>query len=81
VPQVKGWRKISHDRGFVNEITGQTLIVRKKEFGEHYQVLLFVSEENESEDSQKISPEFSTQSRAEAFAMDWMNKNPCGKQP
>ena len=41
---VKGWKRISNKGGFVNEVTGQTLIVAKQEFGEHYHVLLFKQE-------------------------------------
>jgi len=38
---LKGWKRISNKGGFVNEVTGQTLVVAKQEFGEHYHVLLF----------------------------------------
>ena len=41
---VKGWKRISNKGGFVNEVTGQTLIIAKQEFGEHYHVLLFKQE-------------------------------------
>jgi hypothetical protein len=37
---VKGWKRIDKKKGFINETTGQTLVVKKKEFGEHYLVLL-----------------------------------------
>jgi hypothetical protein len=72
---LKGWRKLNHDRGFLNEVTGQTVVIRKKEFGEHYLVLLFAGASGESKDGQEISPEFSAESKAEAFAVDWMKKN------
>ena len=75
---LKGWRKIIHDRGFINEVTGQTVVVRKKEFGEHYLVLLFTGASGTNADGQEISPEFATESKAEAFAVDWMKKNPIG---
>ena len=31
---LKGWKRISNKGGFVNEVTGQTLVVAKQEFGE-----------------------------------------------
>jgi hypothetical protein len=77
---LKGWRKISHDRGFMNETTGQTVVIEKKEFGEHYVVLLLPPESNKTEDGKKLSPEFPVESKAEAFALDWMKKYPKGIQ-
>ena len=74
---VKGWRKIDNERGFINEVTGQNLIVSKKQYGEHYVVLLFQKAKNDEEGT-KISPEFSTEPKATAFAMDWMLKHPKG---
>ena len=74
---VKGWRRIDNQRGYMNDTTGQNLVVRKKEFGEHYLVMLFPMIKND-EEGRKISPEFATESRAEAFATDWMNKHPRG---
>ncbi len=74
---MKGWRRIDKDRGFLNETTGQNLIVEKKQFGEHYLVLLFPRMKGE-EEGQEISPEFPTEAKAEAFAMDWMSKHPKG---
>jgi hypothetical protein len=75
---VKGWRKMDNQRGFINETTGQTLIVKKKEFGEHYLVLLFSRETTDDDKGEKISPEYPTESKAEAFALAWLNKNPNG---
>ena len=75
---VKGWRSLSHDRGYMNETTGQTLVVKKKEFGEHYLVWLFQNQTDDDALGKKISPEFPTQSKANAFALDWMKKNPNG---
>ena len=64
-------------RGFVNETTGQNLVVTKKEFGEHYVVLLFprvrVDDKGET-----ISPEYATASKAEAYALKWMEEHPRG---
>ena len=75
---VKGWKRISNKRGFVNEVTGQTLIIAKQEFGEHYHVLLFRQERINGGQGNRISPEYSSEARAEAFAIDWMKKNPNG---
>ena len=62
----------------MNETTGQNLVVTKKQFGVHYLVMLFGKVED-SEEGRKISPEFSTQAKAEAFAVDWMSKHPKGE--
>lgn len=75
---LKGWRRISNEGGFLNETTGQTLVIVKKEFGEDYQVLLFVQERVEDAQGKKISPDFPTRSKAETFAINWMMKNPEG---
>jgi len=75
---IKGWKRISNKVGFVNEVTGQTLVVAKQEFGEHYHVLLFRQERTDDAQGNKISPEYSSEARAEAFAIDWMKKNPNG---
>ena len=74
---VKGWKKIDNERGFMNETTGQNLMVTKKQFGEHYVVLLF-PKEKEDEEGTKISPEYPTEAKAEAFALDWMSKHSKG---
>jgi hypothetical protein len=76
---LKGWRKMDRQRGFVNETTGQNLVVTKKEFGEHYVVLLFprVRVDNKGE---TVSPEYATASKAEAYAMNWMEKHPKGAE-
>ena len=66
------------ERGFMNEDTGQTLLVRKKEFGMHYVVLLFTGGVKVEGEGKTVSPEFETEAKAEAFALDWMNKNPNG---
>jgi hypothetical protein len=70
---------MDRQRGFVNETTGQNLVVTKKEFGTHYVVLLFprVRVDNKGE---TISPEYATASKAEAYALDWMAKHPIGAE-
>jgi hypothetical protein len=75
---IKGWKKISNEGGFVNETTGQTLIVSKKAFSQNYNVLLFVGEQTSKNEGKKISPDFQTMTKAETFAIDWMGKHPNG---
>ncbi len=74
----KGWRKISNQRGFLNETTGQTLIVAKSESGEHYHVLLFEGQRKEDKEGKKVSPEYPTEAKAEKIAIDWMTKHGSG---
>ena len=70
---------MDRQRGFVNETTGQNLVVTKKEFGTDYVVLLFprvrVDDKGET-----ISPEYATAAKAEAYALDWMDKHPKGAE-
>jgi hypothetical protein len=74
---IKGWKKIDNQRGFVNETTGHNLIVTKKQFGEHYIVMLYPSpNHNDYEEGAKLSPEYATEAKAAAFAMNWMSKHP-----
>ncbi|HEY4675438.1 MAG TPA: hypothetical protein VIH48_05230 [Candidatus Bathyarchaeia archaeon] len=75
---VKGWRRIDNQRGHINATTGQNLVVIKKEFGEHYLAMLFPMVRNDNVEGRKISPEYATESKAEAFVADWMNKHPKG---
>ena len=74
---IEGWKKIDNERGYLNATTGQNLIVSKKQFGQHYIVLLFPEVRN-SDEGIKISPEYATEAKAEAFAFDWMKKHPKG---
>jgi hypothetical protein len=74
---VEGWRRIDNQRGYINAETEQSLAVTKKQYGEHYLVLLFPQIRNDDE-GRKVSPEFPTRSKAESFAMDWMGKHPRG---
>ena len=75
---IKGWKKISNQGGYVNETTGQTLIVSKKEFSANYRVLLFAGEQTVDSESKTISPDFSKNTKAETFALEWMEKHPNG---
>ena len=70
---------MDHQRGFVNETTGQSLVVTKKEFGAHYVVLLFPKVRVDDK-GETISPEYATASKAEAYALDWMDKHPKGAE-
>jgi hypothetical protein len=78
VKTIKGWKRLSNEGGFLNETTGQTLIVAKKEFGTHYHVLLFPGQQTEPERGKIVSPDFASEKRAEAYAVDCMGKNPDG---
>jgi hypothetical protein len=75
---VEGWKRIDNQRGYINATTGQNLVVTKAEYGEHYFVMLFPMIRNDDEKGRKISPRYESEPRAEAFAMDWMNKHPRG---
>jgi len=74
---VKGWKRIDNERGFVNETTGQNLVVTKKQFSERFVVLVFPKAKSD-EEGKKISPEYTTEAKATAFAMDWMSRYPQG---
>ena len=76
--KMKGWRRISNKGGFLNETTGQTLVVTKKEIGLNYHVMLFAGEKTEDKEGRKLSPDYPTEAKAEAFAISWMKKNPNG---
>lgn len=77
---VNGWRRIDNQRGYMNATTGQNLVVTKTEFGEHYLVMLFPMVKNDDEEGRKISPSYGSESKAEAFARDWMDKHPRGAE-
>jgi hypothetical protein len=74
---VEGWRRLDNRRGYINATSGQNLVVKKKQYGEHYSVRLFPEMRNDDE-GRRISPEFLTESKAEAFALDWMSQHPKG---
>ena len=74
---VKRWRRIDNQRGYVNAITGQNLVVTKKQYGEDYLALLFPQVKNDDE-GKKISLEFPIESKAESFALNWTNKHSRG---
>ncbi len=70
---------MDRQRGFVNEATGQNLVVTKKEFGAQYVVLLFPRVRIDDK-GETISPEYATASKAEAYALSWMEKHPGGTE-
>ena len=75
---IKGWKKISHQGGYVNESTGQTVLVKKKDYSSNYHALLFTSQPTHEEKSKTVSPDFSTEAKATAFAIRLMEKHPNG---
>ena len=77
---VEGWRRMDNKRGYVNATTRQNLVVSKKQYGEHYLVMLFPEVRDDDDEGRKISPEFPTESKAESFAVDWMDKHPRGAE-
>ena len=74
---IEGWKRLDNERGYLNTTTGQNLVVSKKQFGQQYIVLLFPEVRN-GDEGIKISPEYATKSKAEAFAFDWIKKHPNG---
>jgi hypothetical protein len=74
---VKGWRRIDNQRGYLNETTGQNLVVTKKLYGEHYIALLFPRVRTDDE-GETVSPAYATASKAESYAFEWMKKHPKG---
>jgi hypothetical protein len=76
---VKGWRKIDQQRGFLNETTGQNLLVWKKEFAPYYVVKLF-PKAGLDVNGEVISPAYATASKAEAYGLSWMVKHPKGTE-
>lgn len=71
---------MDRERGFVNETTGQNLVVTKKEFGTEYVVLLFPRVRVDDK-GEIVSPAYATASKAEAYGLDWMEKHPKGAEP
>gem|GEM_PF-1501754 len=78
IKDIKGWKILKHECGYLNECTGQTLIVAKKQYGSCFHVLVFVGQPTEEKDGRVVSPEFSTEDKAEAYAVKLMTKNPNG---
>jgi hypothetical protein len=78
IKDIKGWKILKHECGYLNECTGQTLIVTQKQYSCDFYVLVFAGQRTEDKDARVISPEFSTEPKAEAYALKLMIKNPNG---
>jgi hypothetical protein len=78
IKTIKGWKRLKHEGGYINECTGQTLMVAQKQFSCDYHVIVFVGQETDQKDGKVISPDFATESKAEAFALKLLTKNPNG---
>ncbi len=77
---IKCWKRLSHECGYLNDTTGQTVVVLKKEYSKNYHVVLFECGQNQKDDGRTISPEYSTKTKADAFADGWMLKHPNGME-
>jgi len=75
---IKGWRKISHEGGYLNETTGQTLVISKKQFCQTFHAIIYVAKPTKEADGKIVSSEFETFEKAETYATDLMRKNPNG---
>jgi hypothetical protein len=75
---IKGWKMLSHECGYLNDASGQTLVVSKKEFSNNYHVRLFECGKAKKEEGKTISPDYPTKAKADAFAENWMLKHPNG---
>ncbi len=75
---IKGWKRLSHECGYLNDFSGQTVVVSQKEFSKNYHVRLFEGGQTEKDEGKTISPEYSTKSKADTFAEEWMLKHPNG---
>jgi hypothetical protein len=75
---IKGWKQLQHQEGYLNECTGQTLVVLKKQFGLDFHVVVFEGRRTRDNEGRVVSPEFPTEAKAEAFAVKLLSKNPNG---
>ena len=75
---IKNWKRLTHEDGFLNDTSGQTVIVMKKEYSSKYLVRLLECGQNDKSEGKTISPEYSTKVKADSFAVDWMQKHPEG---
>ena len=75
---IKGWKMLSHECGYLNDSSGQTVVVSKKEFSNNYHVQLFECGQTGKEDGKTISPAYASKAKADAFAEGWMLKHPNG---
>lgn len=77
---LKGWKIIDNKRGYMNVTTGENVVVIKKKFGVHYLAVLFPFLRDAYDEGTKITPEYATESKAWACAIDWMNKHANGTE-
>jgi hypothetical protein len=75
---IKGWKMLSHECGYLNDYSEQTVVISKKEFSSNYHVQLFECGQTEKDERKTISPDYATKAKADAFAMEWMQKHPKG---
>lgn len=75
---VKGWKKLKKGCEYINEFTGQTLIITQKRYSNNYYALIFVAQRTEDKDGRVISPEFPSATKAETYAINLMTKHPNG---
>jgi len=75
---INGWKMLSHDCGYLNDTSAQTVVVSKKDFSSNYHVRLFECGQAKKEEGKTISPEYATKAKADAFATNWMQKHPNG---
>jgi hypothetical protein len=78
IKDIKGWKILKHECGYLNECTGQTLIITQKQYSSDFYVLVFSGQQTENKDGRVISPEFSTEAKAESYAIKLLIKNPNG---
>ena len=63
----------------MNKTKGQNLVATKKEFGEDYVVLLLFQARIDDK-GETASPEYATASKAEAYALNWIEKHSKGTE-
>jgi hypothetical protein len=64
----------------VKEIAGQNLVITKKDFGPEHAVLLFPKVKIDDKE-ETVLPTYATASKAETYALNWMEKRPTGAEP
>jgi hypothetical protein len=78
--EIKGWRRISKEGDHLNEKTGQTLMICKKQFGQTFHVAIFGGKITDEADGKRVSPEFATTAKAQTYAIHLMEKHPNGME-
>ena len=75
---IKNWKRLTHEDGFLNDTSGQNVIVSKKDYSNKYIVRLLEGGQTDKSEGKIISPDYATKAKAEAFAVNWMQKHPNG---